>query len=255
MLYLTKLTLDTRYKAALHALADTYALHRLVYLGFPDQDEGGPGRPLYRLEPFDPVKRKAPAILVQSSVAPRHPERWQERGYIRVEGPIEVVWQGEAAPPPFPGRKRVEVALCAGQVYRFRLRVNPTVKRRFDQSSKRPGHRRIGLYCEEDQRAWLERKAREGGFEVIEVKAAPQRGGEPVFVQDVAAVDRTFYGRAPDRYNSSCNREPDQLQHLAVTFDGMLRVTEPTTFIQTIEGGIGSAKGFGFGLLSLARAG
>ncbi len=40
--------------------------------------------------------------------------------------------------------------------------------------------------------------------------------------------------------------------HRAVLFDGVLRVHNPTTLEIGIENGIGSAKGFGFGLLSLA---
>jgi len=39
---------------------------------------------------------------------------------------------------------------------------------------------------------------------------------------------------------------------LAVTFDGILRVTDPELFTQTLAQGVGTAKGLGFGLLSLA---
>ena len=35
-------------------------------------------------------------------------------------------------------------------------------------------------------------------------------------------------------------------------FDGVLEVNDPDIFIKSIESGIGSAKGFGFGLLSIA---
>jgi CRISPR system Cascade subunit CasE len=41
---------------------------------------------------------------------------------------------------------------------------------------------------------------------------------------------------------------------LAVRFEGVLEVTDPDQLLQTVSEGIGSAKGFGFGLLSLARA-
>lgn len=41
---------------------------------------------------------------------------------------------------------------------------------------------------------------------------------------------------------------------LAVRFDGLLEVTDPGKFLETLRAGIGSAKGFGFGLLSLAPA-
>jgi len=37
-----------------------------------------------------------------------------------------------------------------------------------------------------------------------------------------------------------------------VRFDGTLEVTEPEIFLETVRQGIGSGKGLGFGLLSLA---
>jgi CRISPR-associated protein Cas6/Cse3/CasE subtype I-E len=40
--------------------------------------------------------------------------------------------------------------------------------------------------------------------------------------------------------------------HVGVRFDGLLTVVDPVRFVQTLETGVGSAKGFGFGLLSIA---
>jgi hypothetical protein len=42
---------------------------------------------------------------------------------------------------------------------------------------------------------------------------------------------------------------------LAVRFDGVLAVTDVVQFAATLEAGIGSGKGLGFGLLSLAPCG
>jgi CRISPR system Cascade subunit CasE len=41
---------------------------------------------------------------------------------------------------------------------------------------------------------------------------------------------------------------------MSVQFDGILRVSDPDKLHAAIENGIGSGKGFGFGLLSLAPA-
>jgi CRISPR system Cascade subunit CasE len=41
---------------------------------------------------------------------------------------------------------------------------------------------------------------------------------------------------------------------LSVQFDGVLRVTDAQKLTETIARGVGSGKGFGFGLLSLAPA-
>ena len=40
----------------------------------------------------------------------------------------------------------------------------------------------------------------------------------------------------------------------SVQFDGLLRVTDPDRLRETVRKGIGSGKGLGFGLLSLAPA-
>ena len=45
------------------------------------------------------------------------------------------------------------------------------------------------------------------------------------------------------------------LQFQSVRFEGLLEVTDPERFLQTVREGIGAAKGFGFGLFSLAPAG
>ena len=36
-------------------------------------------------------------------------------------------------------------------------------------------------------------------------------------------------------------------------FEGVLRVADPAALASAVENGLGSAKGYGFGLLSLAR--
>jgi len=40
--------------------------------------------------------------------------------------------------------------------------------------------------------------------------------------------------------------------HVAVVFEGLLRVTDANAFQETLIHGIGSAKAFGFGLVSVA---
>jgi len=120
--------------------------------------------------------------------------------------------------------KPLELHLAVGQVLAFRLRANPTVKR--------DGKRR-GLVQEEDQRAWLERKAADGGFRVLSARITRE-----------GAV-RGKVRRGDEKHN---------LLLLAVRFDGLLQVADPERLVATVRRGVGSGKGFGFGLLSLAPA-
>lgn len=109
-----------------------------------------------------------------------------------------------------------------GQVLAFRLLANPTVKRE--------GHR-LGLFREDDQILWLARKGETGGFVVDPAGVRVQKKG---FVRDQS-------------------REGHPISLLAVQFEGVLQVTNVDLFWQTLQSGIGSAKGLGFGLLSVAR--
>ena len=95
-----------------------------------------------------------------------------------------------------------------------------------------PNGIRLGLVHEEDQRAWLERKGQQHGFRVLRLAVAPE--GMQV-------------GHQPVR-----QEQPRRLAHVAVRFEGLLQVTDPALLSEAVRAGIGSAKSFGFGLLSLA---
>jgi CRISPR system Cascade subunit CasE len=179
-------------------LANPYRIHQRICLAFDD-----PGRLLFRLE-----ERPRPRLLVLS---PSFPD-WD-----RAFASFPALLAGPPRSQPF------EPVLHDGQLLRFLLRANPTVKR---------DSRRHGLFREEDQRAWLDRKAAEGGFAPVSVRV---RGG----LTQVSS-------RGP-------RRRTGLQHHLAVEFEGILRVTDTPRFGATLRRGIGSGKAYGFGLLSIAR--
>lgn len=263
MPYLTRLTLDPRHPEVFRALGDSHALHRLVYLGFPDAEEGGAGRPLYRLDPALPPRRERPVVLIQSAEPPPHARRWAEKPFLTVEGPKEF---------------RLD-HVSAGQLFRFRLCANPTRRvmnlvqqdaagkavgvtrlareRQAGNGATRREGQRLGLYTEAEQLEWLARKALQAGFEVVEVEIVPvPASATQARMPDVSIRTGRLEGV---RQGGHCDRSPAGasprgLQHVSVTFDGVLRVTSPEDLREAVAQGIGSAKGFGFGLLSLAPA-
>jgi CRISPR system Cascade subunit CasE len=119
-----------------------------------------------------------------------------------------------------PDTKQRDPVFVLRQQFVFRLRANPTVKR---------DGKRHGLFREEDQLGWLARKGHQGGFAVRSARIVPEG--------TVRAKLRTSV----------------PLAFFSVLYEGLLEVTEPTQFQATLAEGVGSAKGFGFGLLSLAR--
>lgn len=117
-------------------------------------------------------------------------------------------------------------AITTGQYLRFRVLANPTVKRK--NSDGKPT--RYGLYEETQQRDWLARKMDDGGSKLIDFSANKL---------------------AMQSFHKHDGSEKQQT-HFAVLFEGILQVADPAKLRLVIETGIGSAKGYGFGLLSLA---
>ncbi len=114
---------------------------------------------------------------------------------------------------------RPEQLVQAQADYRFRLQANPTVTR---------DGKRYGLATEDEQLAWLSRQGNKHGFEVR-----------------AALVGTTDMARM--------RKGNQSMQIRRACFDGMLQVREPLPLIEALEAGIGPAKAFGCGLLSLAR--
>lgn len=141
---------------------------------------------------------------------------------VLVQSKTQPDWSALTADPNYlmasPRVKPLSVSVSAGQRLSFRLLANPTVCRE---------GKRHGLETEEDQIGWLKRKGELSGFRVIQVR--------------VAEAGRTRAKRGAATFTR-------------VRFDGVLVVDKPEDFQNAWEGGIGAAKGFGFGLLSIASA-
>lgn len=123
-----------------------------------------------------------------------------------------------------PAVKLINYRLKKGQNLRFRLRANPTVKR---------SGKRIGLVKEEEQLVWLMRKAALSGFEVKEAQVMRLAD----FSGDIHRFEKTH-----------------TLKLLVVDIEGVLTILDLENFYQTLENGIGTGKGLGVGLLSIATA-
>jgi len=127
-----------------------------------------------------------------------------------------------------PQTKPLRLVFARGQVLYYRLLANPTVKRRTKDGLPT---KRLGLLREQDQLAWLNGKAERGGFSLLSCAA-------------------TANEMLKETKDAGGNRH--SLSLLSVCFEGVLKVDNPESFVETVRRGIGSAKGLGFGLLSLA---
>ncbi len=211
-MYLSRLVLNPRSRRARSESADLYQMHRTVMRAFPENlplEE----RVLFRLEAAEDTGILT--LLVQSSGEPDWSWLAEEHGYL-----LNLA-------EPNPWVKSFNPIFRPGQQLTFRLLANPTVRRVVERDGKLNSARHA-LYREEEQAAWLARKAKQGGFAVLEARIRPR--GEV----------------------RGYTRERHALCLFAVQYDGLLQVVDPERFIQTLRQGIGPAKGLGFGLLSVA---
>jgi CRISPR system Cascade subunit CasE len=188
--------------------------------GFPSQGKGGPGQVLFRLD-IDAETGNV-TVLVQSEKEPQWNVVTGRGGYLTA---VKC--------------KQFQPILAAGQRLRFRLRANPT--KRLGKSAGAYQGKRVGIYDENEQVQWLKEKL-EG------VDSRPQvSGGFKLVSCQISREEKIENSKAINRNDRSYD-----LKLFSVQFDGVLDVVEPDKAIETISTGIGSAKGFGFGLLSVA---
>lgn len=230
--YLSQLTLDPQARAVGRALGDLYSLHQLVYSAFPDGGADGVGRVLFRLDADTSGGGVSPSLLVQSE----QPPDWErlDTPAVCVRGP--KLWQ-----PQFE----------RGQTLRFRLRASPTKKTALPRGHSQAGHQRQGLVTRPEQAAWLERQGLRCGFALRET---PADWFDAFDEQEPrAAVQIVSRGHLKGHKPAGNTGSAMTLTHLAVDFDGLLRVTDPAAFAEAVRTGLGPGKAFGMGLLSLAR--
>lgn len=198
-------------------LRDLHSLHRVLWKAWHDQVEERCF--LFRADVLrdDESLRPVVKVLGQSST----PAEWEKLADRVVEH----------------DQKQRTIDLREGDELRFFLRANPTIARKDrhelgdigpEEARARRGHR-VAVWGRERQEAWLRRKGGEAGFEVLAVRSSNAR---------------------PWRWSHGGNHA----RHDGVDFEGVLRVCDAMKMAEAVRSGVGPAKAFGFGLLSLAPA-
>lgn len=129
------------------------------------------------------------------------------------------------------GTREINPQPVAGQRLAFLLTANPvktiTDTQRDAKQGKKSEKCRVPLIKEEDQRDWIARKLAEAG-EIEAVNVLPHA---------------PIYFRKGNRGGKL----------VSVTFEGVLRVSDPVRMTELLDNGIGHAKAFGCGLLLVRR--
>ncbi len=245
-LYLSRLLLNPRSRRVMSEMAHPYELHRTLMRGFPKatddtkfkaRDEFGV---LFRADIDD--QRGVIKVYVQSLIEPDWSFLADLNDYLCADAGM-----------PEPSYKNIMPAyqkLHNGQLLSFRLRANPTKRIAKDDDTMKG--KRVELRREDEQIAWLIRKGQErekgvpGGFEILMNEVKDARGELRLVPRVNVCSEGKQKGRKRD---AACGHATT---HLAVLFDGLLRVTDTDAFLETLIRGIGAGKAFGFGLLSVA---
>jgi len=224
MSWLVRMEVDAE-TARAEGIFDNYAWHKKLWACFPDAPDAKRDF-LTRIDPLEGAFRLW--ILAQRR-------------------PVCPSW----CPPDGFALKEIAASFFSHRHYAFDLRANPvkTLVQRgpkgetlYCPNKKRKHGKRVPIVKPDELRVWLGQKGKvrcrdndtgldvPGGFRILEEN--------PLEISPM--VESHFRKKGQEGY------------HGGVQFRGTLEVTDSTKFIETYHSGIGSAKGFGFGLLLLA---
>jgi CRISPR system Cascade subunit CasE len=228
-MYLTRAFLDPASRTVRADLRNPESLHKTVMRAFPDDAGASPRRDHAVLHRLDEERGERLVLLIQSRTKPV-PARWPSGYVLDVGSDLDLAFSSVGDNPAIRSIDAERASFCAGRRFSFRLRANTT--RKIDTKSRPDGVRRHGrrvpVRGDEERMRWFARRAEAAGFtfdagevRVLEVAA---RGG-------AGAKKVTLAG---------------------ALFEGVLVVRDVDLFLDALENGIGPAKAYGFGLLSIA---
>ena len=217
---LTRIYLNPKRRGAAKLLGSPQAMHAAVLGGFaPDQPlRCDRGRVLWRV---DGAGTPHVALYVVSPEPPDFTGLCEQAGW-----PRRPNWQTRPYGEVLDG-------LAAGEQRRFRLTANPTHRVRL-ASESRP--KIMGHVTVAQQEGWLIERAEVNGFRILATSE-----GEP----GVAVHSRSV---------RSFRRDASRVTIAVATFDGGLEIIEPELLRRALVNGIGRARSYGCGLMTLVRS-
>lgn len=216
-MYLTRMYLNPARRGARNLLGSPQKMHAAVMFAFPPG--GGVGQPGDRV--LWRVDRNAheTTLYVSSPTPPDLTHVVEQAGWPTGANP----WQ-TAELTPFLAR------LAEGQRWAFRLTANPVRSVRDPDGGRGSvrAHVTVG-----HQEAWLRDRAGGWGFD---------------------AHTLTVTGRNHATFARRTDAASNQVTVAMATYDGVLTVTDADLLRAAMRGGVGRAKGYGCGLITLAPA-
>lgn len=219
-MYLTRFEINKARRAARSLLASPQRLHAAVEAGFPttagDATDDGEGRVLWRLDQHE----RTTLLYIVSPQRPDLTHLVEQAGW-----PTRLGWDTR-------DYRTLLDRLAAGQRWAFRLTANPVQSRPKIEDRKKS--QRFGHVTVAQQTGWLLARTDRLGIGIVK-----GTHDEP----DVAVRRRDTL-----RFE----REGNTVTLATAVFEGLLDVVDPAALRSALVNGVGSGKGYGCGLLTLA---
>ncbi len=221
-MFLTQMKLNPSRRGTAFLLASHQRLHAAVLCAFPEAAQDN--RVLWRIDRNSPHDLR---LLISSASAPDLTHLIEQAGWPTRP---DATWDTRDY-DGFLGR------LSTGQQWRFRLRANPVVRRR-DADGR---IHTIPLTLNQAA-GWVSSRSQEWGFAIATTssddEATPQ----------VAISERSSLSFTRRSASAETGR---QVTIASAQFDGHLKITDANLFRQSLVQGMGRAKAYGCGLMTL----
>lgn len=258
-MYLTRVFLNPYRRGCKHLVASPQRMHAAVLASFPPGvlDDTAEGRVLWRLDRPSLDRGRvemrgisatgSPALVLYiSSPVPPDPSGLVEQAGYETEGGVLI--------------KRLDPfldTLREGQIWGFRVTVNPTF-RKADQLDDQGKKKILAHVTVAQQTQWLLDRAPGLGFTV---PTAAEIGGDLPAIEagngerhDGECLLIGLVNRRSESFRRGHGDDAKTVTLQLATFEGRLKITDPNALRASMINGIGRAKGYGSGLLTLARA-
>ncbi|MEU6482252.1 type I-E CRISPR-associated protein Cas6/Cse3/CasE [Streptomyces sp. NPDC047017] len=251
MPYLSKIALNPRRRAAMALLSSPHRLHAAILSGLAVQPVAE--RVLWRLDTNTPHRAE---VLVLTASRPSWAHLVDDAGWPGADGGDPLI----ADYAPLLDR------LTDGREFGFCLTANPVqsiprperpseqqaarLKEGTDNGSRHRGFR-VAHRTADQQLDWLLKRCERHGFSIPDATAAPPAPGLQTKDHTLSAGPAvTLVSRDILRFRKHPGGPRVTLS--TATFEGRLRVIDPDALRTALLHGIGPAKGYGQGLLTLA---
>lgn len=221
-MFLTEIKINPRKRASLGLLANPERIHAAVLGCYPPgQSEGAAGRTLWRLDRPDKVNI---SLIISSPLQPDYQQLVDSYSWSTGE-----VAKSRSMDPLLQ-------RLAAGQRWGFQLTANPTHSVKSADNPKGRG-KRLGHVTAGQQLDWLLARASRDGFSLD----GPRGSSAQVVRRELIR----FHKGAGAGHQVTLSQ---------ATYRGVLTVTDPQQLRGSLCRGIGPAKSYGCGLLTLMPA-